>query len=169
VRRRLTRPAILIPAFVFLSLAAGIAYAAWTQLDAGRIDANEELLDSMPAFPGAEEIERLTRTSADSALPVPDEVVTSALFEPPAAATQADVVAFFVEGLTPEWTAQTRAVTVAEGDGEAGAARTPAFRVDFSRGDDCVRLLTYGMTPGAIGGRTFVLTAESGEGPCEAS
>jgi hypothetical protein len=167
VRRRLTRPAILIPAFVFLSLAAGIAYAAWTQLDAGRIDANEELLDSMPAFPGAEEIERLTRTSADGALPVPDEVVTSALFEPPAGATQADVVAFFVEGLTPEWTAQTRSVTVGEEEGDT--ARPPAFRVDFSREDDCVRLLTYGMTPGAIGGRSFVLTAESGEGPCEAS
>jgi len=167
VRRRLLRPAVLIPAFVLLSLGAGIGYAAWTQLDAGRIEANEELLDSLPAYPGAEELDRLTRTSADSALPVPDEIVTSVLYEPPAGATQADVVEFYVESLAPDWTARTTSVALGEVEGDPDVARPPTFRVDFSRGDDCVRLLTYGMTPGAIGGRTFVLTAESGQGACE--
>lgn len=163
--RRLLRPAFLIPAFVCLSLAAGIGYAAWTQLDAGRADANEELLDSLPLYPGAEETDRLTRTSADGSLPIPDEIVTSVLYVPPADATQAQVVDFYVTSLAPDWEASTRSVTV---EGEVDASRASTFRVDFSRGEDCVRLLTYGMTPGAVGGRTFVLTAESGEGPCEA-
>jgi hypothetical protein len=151
VRRRLTRPAVLIPAFVLLALGAGIAYAAWTQLDAGRIDANEE--------------DRLTQTEADGALPVPDEVVTSVLYAPPAATTQAEIVEFYVSHLTPEWEARTTTVTVE--DEEQAATGAAAFRVDFSRGEDCVQLLTYGMAPGHFGRRTFALSAESGQGPCE--
>jgi hypothetical protein len=167
VRRRLLRPAVLIPAFVLLALGAGIAYAAWTQLDAGRIDANEELLASLPRFPGSVEVDRLTQTEAGGALPVPDEVVTSVLFAPPAAATQAEVVEFYVSRLTPEWRAQTTTVTVA--DEEQSATGTSAFRVDFSRGEDCVQLLTYGMAPGHFGRRTFALSAEGGHGPCAES
>jgi hypothetical protein len=164
VRRLLLRPAVLIPAFVVLALGAGIAYAAWTQLDAGRIEANEELLASLPRYPGSTEVDRLTQTEADGALPIPDEVVTSVLFAPPSATTQADVVEFYVARLTPEWQARTTSVTV--GDEEQDAARASAFRVDFSRGEDCVQLLTYGMAPGHFGRRTFALAAESGEGPC---
>jgi hypothetical protein len=165
-RRRLLRPAILLPALVLLSLGAGIAYAAWTQLDPGRADANEKLLSSLPVYPGAEEIDRITRTSADSALPVPDQVVTSALYAPPTSAKQVDVVDFFVSELTPEWEARTESVPV--GADETGATRSTAFRVDFSRGDDCVTLLTFGMAPGHLGERTFALSAESGQGACEA-
>lgn len=165
MRRRLLRPAILIPALVLLALGAGIAYAAWTQLDAGRIDANEEILTSLPSYPGSEEIDRLTQTGADGSLPIPDEVVTSILYAPPGDASQADVVEFFVDAMTPEWSARTTSVTVTEEDvSPAGAS---AFRVDFSRGEDCVRLLTYGMAPGHLGRRTFALSAEAGEGPCE--
>ena len=165
MRRLLLRPAVLIPAFVVLALGAGIAYAAWTQLDAGRIEANEELLASLPRYPGSTEVDRLTQTEADGSLPIPDEVVTSVLFAPPAATTQADVVEFYVSRLTPEWQSRTTSVTV--GDEEEDAARASAFRVDFSRGEDCVQLLTYGMAPGHFGRRTFALAAESGEGPCE--
>jgi hypothetical protein len=165
VKRRLLRPAVLIPAFVLLALGAGIGYAAWTQLDAGRIDANEEVLASLPRYPGSTEVDRLTQTEADGALPLPDEVVTSVLYAPPAAATQAEVVEFYVSRLTPEWRARTTSVTVA--DEEEAATGASAFRVDFSRGEDCVRLLTYGMAPGHFGRRTFALAAESGEGPCE--
>lgn len=165
MRRRLLRPAVLIPAFVLLALGAGIAYAAWTQLDAGRIDANEEVLASLPLYPGSTEVDRLTQTEADGTLPIPDEVVTSVLYAPPAAATQAEVVEFYVSRLTPEWRARTTSVTVA--DQEQAAIGASAFRVDFSRGEDCVRLLTYGMAKGHFGRRTFALAAESGEGPCE--
>ena len=165
MRRRLLRPAVLIPAFVLLALGAGIAYAAWTQLDAGRIDANEEVLASLPRFPGSVEVDRLTQTEADGALPVPDEVVTSVLYAPPASATQADVLEFFVSRLTPEWRAETTTVTV--GDEEQAAPGATAFRVDFSRGEDCVQLLTYGMAPGHFGRRTYALSAEGGQGPCE--
>lgn len=165
MRRRLLRPAVLIPAFVVLALGAGIAYAAWTQLDAGRIDANEDVLASLPRFPGSSEVDRLTQTEADGVLPVPDEVVTSVLYAPPADASQAEIVEFYVSRLTPEWRAETSTVTVGD---EAGAATSPsAFRVDFSRGEDCVRLLTYGMAPGHFGRRTFALAAESGGGPCD--
>jgi hypothetical protein len=156
---------VLIPAFVLLALGAGIAYAAWTQLDAGRIDANEEVLASLPRYPGSTEVDRLTQTEADGTLPIPDEVVTSVLYAPPAAATQAEVVEFYVSRLTPEWLARTTSVTVA--DQEQAAIGASAFRVDFSRGEDCVRLLTYGMAKGHFGRRTFALAAESGEGPCE--
>jgi hypothetical protein len=165
VRRRLLRPALLIPAFVLLALGAGIAYAAWTQLDAGRIDANEEVLASLPRYPGSTEVDRLTQTEADGTLPIPDEVVTSILYAPPAAATQAEVVEFYVSRLTPEWRARTTSVTVA--DQEQAATGASAFRVDFSRGEDCVRLLTYGMAKGHFGRRTFALAAESGQGPCD--
>lgn len=165
MRRRLLRPAVLIPAFVLLALGAGMAYAAWTQLDAGRIDANEEVLASLPRYPGSTEVDRLTQTEADGTLPIPDEVVTSVLYAPPAAATQAEVVEFYVSRLTPEWRARTTSVTVA--DQEQAAIGASAFRVDFSRGEDCVRLLTYGMAKGHFGRRTFALAAESGEGPCD--
>ena len=165
MRRRLFRPAVLIPAFVLLALGAGIAYAAWTQLDAGRIDANEEVLASLPRYPGSTEVDRLTQTEADGTLPIPDEVVTSVLYAPPAGATQAEVVEFYVSRLTPEWRARTTSVTVA--DQEQAATGASAFRVDFSRGEDCVRLLTYGMAKGHFGRRTFALAAESGEGACD--
>jgi hypothetical protein len=167
VKRRLLRPAVLLPLFAVLSLGAGIAYAAWTQLDAGRIEANQELLDSVPRYPGAIEIERLTRTATGEGLPIPDEVLTSALYAPPPDASQADVVEFFVAELTPEWDSSTRTVT-ASGEGVDPEATAPSsFRVLFSRGDDCLQLFTYGMAPGHIGERTFALSAESGQGPCE--
>ncbi len=165
MRRRLLRPAVLIPAFVLLALGAGIAYAAWTQLDAGRIEANEEVLASLPRYPGSTEVDRLTQTEADGTLPIPDGVVTSVLYAPPAAATQAEVVEFYVSRLTPEWRARTTSVTVA--DQEQAAIGASAFRVDFSRGEDCVRLLTYGMAKGHFGRRTFALAAESGAGSCD--
>jgi hypothetical protein len=167
VRRRLLRPVVLIPAFVLLALGAGIAYAAWTQLDAGRIEANEELLASLPRYPGSTEVDRLTQTEADGTLPVPDEVVTSVLYAPPAPATQADVVEFFVRELTPEWESSTRTVAASGEDVDPDAAAPSSFRVLFSRGDDCLQLFTYGMAPGHIGERTFALSAESGQGPCE--
>lgn len=165
MKRWLLRPAVLIPAFVLLALGAGIAYAAWTHLDAGRIEANEDVLAALPRFPGSTEVDRLTQTEADGVVPVPDEVVTSVLYAPPAAATQAQVVEFYVSRLTPEWQAETRSVRVADQE-QAGTAAS-SFRVDFSRGDDCVRLLTYGMAPGHFGRRTFALAAESGGGACD--
>ena len=165
MRRKLLRPAVLIPAFVVLSLGAGIGYAAWTQLDSGRRDANMEILDSAPLYPGAREIQRITKTSSgEDALPVPDEIVTSALFAPPASATQADVVAFYVESLQPEWDPRTRVVPASESE-EDGTTPT-SFRVDFTRADDCLSLLTYGMAPGHAGDPTYVLSAQSGDGPC---
>jgi hypothetical protein len=167
VRRRLLRPAVLIPAFVILSLGAGIAYAAWQQLDSGRVDDNVAILDSVEPYPGAREIQRITQTSTgDDALPVPDEIVTSALYAPPADATQADVVAFFVEQLEPEWEAQTRVVRASGPEAEEEATAPSSFRVDFSRDDDCLSLLTYGMAPGHVGERTYALSVQSGDGPC---
>jgi hypothetical protein len=165
VRRRLLRPAVLIPALVVLSLGAGIAYAAWTQLDSGRRDANMEILDATPVYPGAREIQRVTQTSTgDDALPVPDEIVTSALFAPPDSATQADVVAFYVERLQPEWKPRTRVVPASDAQ-EDGTTPT-SFRVDFTRDDDCLSLLTYGMAPGHAGDATYALSVQSGDGPC---
>ena len=96
MRRRLLRPAVLLPLFAIVSLGAGIAYAAWSQYDPSRIDANQALLDSAPTYPGSSEIERLTRTATGDGLPIPDEVLTSALYAPPPDASQADVVEFFV-------------------------------------------------------------------------
>lgn len=165
MRRRLLRPAVLIPAFVVLSLGAGIGYAAWTQLDSGRRDANMGILDSAPPYPGAREIQRVTQTSSgEDALPIPDQIVTSALFAPPSSAREADVVAFYVESLQPEWEPRTRVVAASESE-EDGTTPT-SFRVDFTRGDDCLSLLTYGMAPGHAGDPTYVLSAQSGGGPC---
>ena len=167
MKRRLLRPAILLPLFAIVSLGAGIAYAAYTQFDAGRIDANQALLDSMPLYPGAEELERLTRTATGDGLPVPNEILTSALYAPPADATQAEVIDFYIRELTPEWDSSTRTVTASGEDVDPDEAAPSAFRVLFSRGDDCIQLFTYGMAPGHIGEPTFALSAESGEGPCQ--
>ena len=165
MKHRPLRPAVLIPAFVLLSLGAGIGYAAWTQLDTSRVDENMAILDAVPLYPGAREIQRITQTTTgDDALPVPDEIVTSGLYGPPADAKQEDVVGFYVESLQPEWDPRTRVVTASEA-GEDGDAPS-SFRVDFSRGDDCLSLLTYGMAPGHVGEPTFVLSVQSGDGPC---
>jgi hypothetical protein len=165
VRRRLLRPAVLIPAFVLVALGAGIAYAAWQQLDSGRAEANKAILDALPPYPGATEIQRITQTqTGEDALPIPDEIITSALYAAPAGATQEDVVAFFAESLQPEWEARTRIVRASEGGDDES---TPtSFRVDFSRDDDCLSLLTYGMAPGHVGDPTFALSVQSGDGPC---
>ena len=163
--RRLLRPAVLIPAFVVLALGAGIAYAAWQQLDPRRAEANEAVLDSLPLYPGAREIQRITQTqTGEDALPIPDEIITSALYAPPRSATQEDVVAFYAERLQPEWKPRTRVVK-ASGDLEEDAAPS-SFRVDFSRDDDCLSLLTYGMAPGHVGDPTFALSVQTGNGPC---
>lgn len=167
MRRRLLRPAVLIPAFVVLSLAAGVGYAAWQQLDSGRVDDNNAILDSVEPYPGSREIQRITQTTTgEDALPVPDEIVTSALYAPPAGATQADVVGFYVEQLQPEWESRTRVVQASGPEAEAQETAPSSFRVDFSRDDDCLSLLTYGMAPGHVGERTYALSAQSGDGPC---
>lgn len=163
--RKLLRPAVLIPAFVVLALGAGIAYAAWQQLDSGRVEANKAILDSLPLYPGAREIQRITQTqTGEDALPIPDEIITSALYAPPPGATQEDVVAFYAESLQPAWRARTRVVRASEAT--EGESAPSSFRVDFSRGDDCLSLLTYGMAPGHVGDPTFALSAQSGDGPC---
>jgi len=165
VRRRLLRPAVLIPAFVLLALGAGIAYAAWQQLDSGRAETNKAILDALPLYPGATEIQRITKTqTGEDALPIPDEIITSALFAAPADATQEDVVAFYAERLQPEWEPRTRIVRASESEDEETAPTS--FRVDFSRADDCLSLLTYGMAPGHVGEPTFALSVQSGDGPC---
>lgn len=167
MRRKLLRPAVLIPAFVLLALGAGIGYAAWQQLDSRRAEANKAILDSLPPYPGAREIQRITQTqTGDDALPVPDEIVTSALYEPPPAAGQEDIVAFYVENLQPEWAAQTRVVQASGPEAEESGTAPSSFRVDFSRGDDCLSLYTYGMAEGHIGEPTYVLSVQTGEGPC---
>jgi hypothetical protein len=167
VRRRLLRPVVLIPAFVVLSLAAGVGFAAWQQLNSGRVDENNAILDSVAPYPGSREIQRITQTSTgEDANPVPDEIVTSALFAPPAGASQADIVGFFVEQLQPVWKSETRVVQASGPGADAQATAPSSFRVDFSRDDDCLSLLTYGMAPGHVGERTYVLSARSGDGPC---
>jgi len=88
-------------------------------------------------------------------------------YAPPPEASQADIVDFFVGSLTPEWESSTRTVTASGEDVDPDAALPSSFRVLFSRGDDCLQLLTYGMAPGHIGERTFALSVESGQGPCE--
>jgi hypothetical protein len=165
VKRRLLRPAVLIPAFVVLALGAGVGYAAWQQLDSGRVEANKAILDALPLYPGAREIQRITQTqNGDDALPIPDEIITSALYAPPAGATQEEVVAFYAESLQPEWEPRTRVVRASETAEEETAPTS--FRVDFSRDDDCLSLFTYGMAPGHVGEPTFALSAQSGDGPC---
>ena len=111
---------------MILALGAGIAYAAWQQLDSGRVEANKAILDSLPLYPGAREIQRITQTATgEDALPVPDEIVTSALYAPPADATQEDIVAFYVESLQPEWEPRTRVVTASGEDVDPEAAPRP--------------------------------------------
>ena len=118
-------------------------------------------------MPGTREIQRLTQTSTgEDALPVPDQIFTSALYAPPADVTQEEVVGFYVESLAPEWETRTRIVR-ATGEEVGDQEDAPSsFRVDFSRDDDCLSLLTYGMAEGHVGEATYALTVQSGEGPC---
>jgi hypothetical protein len=158
VRRRLTRPTILLPALVLLSLAAGIGYAAYERVDTSAVEANARLLEELPVLPSARELDRRSET-VTGGLPVPEGVVATVLYEPPPAVTQEEVVDFYVSGLQA-WDAETRTVPLEE-TGET------AYRVDFSRADDCVTLVTAGMAPAGTGAeRTFTLSAIANEGSC---
>jgi len=152
MRRRLLRPALLVPALVALSLAAGIGYAAYERVNTSAVEANAELLDSLPVFPGTREHDRRADADPAGSLPVPEGVVTTVLYLPPAGATQEEVLDFYVSRLSG-WHARTRTVQ-------------RAYRAEFSRGDDCVTLMTYGMAPGQAAPRTFALAAEADEGGC---
>ena len=159
MRRLFTRPAILLPALVLLSLAGGIAYGAYERVNTSAAEANGDLLDELPSFRGARELDRRSDAFSAGGLPVPSGVLTTVLYEPPPAASPEQVVEFYVSGLRG-WRAETRTVAL----GETGAT---AYRVDFSRKDDCVTLQTAGMAPGqAQGPRTFTLSAIANEGPC---
>jgi hypothetical protein len=152
VRGRRLRPVLLIPALVGLSLAAGIGYAAYERVDTSAVEANAELLDSIPLYPGAREMDRRSDASAAGSLPLPEGVVTTVLYLPPGDATQEGVLDFYVSRLQA-WRVRTTTVR-------------GAYRAEFSRDDDCLALLTYGMAPGHAGARTFALAAQANEGGC---
>lgn len=153
MRRLLKRPAILIPAAVLLSLAAGLGYAAWEQLDTSALETNERLLDELPPYPGAREIDRRTQTfSGEDGLPLPEGLVTTALFAPPSDTGQDEIVDFYVSRLTG-WEPRTSALG-------------GAFQVEFERGDDCLLLMTNGMAPEGAGDPSFAVAATSEEGAC---
>ena len=153
MNRVLTRPAVLIPAAVLLSLAAGLSYALWEQLDTSAVETNERLLDELPAYPGAREIDRRTQTfSGEDGLPLPEGLVTTALFAPPSDTGQDEIVEFYVTRLTG-WEPHTTALG-------------GAFQVEFERGDDCLLLMTNGMAPEGAGDPTFAVAATSEEGAC---
>jgi hypothetical protein len=143
---------LLIPALAALSLAAGIGYSAYERVSTSAVEANAHLLDSLPTYPGAREVDRRSDTSPAGSLPVPAGVVTRVLYAPPSSASQEAVLDFYAERLRG-WRARTRAVQ-------------RAYRAEFSRGDDCVALMTYGMAPGHAGARTFALEVEAGEDGC---
>lgn len=152
LRRRLARPAVALPAIVAFSLVAGIGYAAYERINTSAVEANADLLDSVPTYPGARESDRRSDTSSAGGLPIPEGVVTTVLYVPPRSATQEEVLDFFVTHLSG-WQARTTTVR-------------GAYRVEFSRDDDCVMLMTYGMAPGQAGQRTFALAALANEGGC---
>jgi hypothetical protein len=153
MKRFLKRPAVLIPAAVLLSLAAGLAYALWEQLDTSALETNERLLDELPAYPGAREIDRRSQTfSGEDGLPLPEGLVTTALFAPPSDAGQEEIVDFYVSRLTG-WERRTEALG-------------GAFQVEFERDDDCLLLMTNGMAPEGAGEPTFAVAATSEEGAC---
>jgi hypothetical protein len=159
LRRLLARPAVFVPALVVLSLAGGIGYAAYERVGTSAVEANARLLDELPSFPGARELDRRVETSSAGDLPLPEGVLTTVLYQPPAGASQEEVVEFYVSGLRG-WEAESRTVPL----GDAGEV---AYRVDLSREADCVTLVTAGMAPGRTGERrTFALSAIAGEGPC---
>ena len=153
MRRLPKRPAVLLPAAVLLSLAAGLGYAAWEQLDTSAVETNERLLDELPPYPGAREIDRRTQTfSGEDGLPLPKGLVTTALFAPPGDAGQDEIVDFYVSRLTG-WEPRT-------------TARGGAFQVEFERGDDCLLLMTNGMAVEGAEDPTFAVAATSEEGAC---
>jgi hypothetical protein len=161
VRRRLLRPAVLIPTFVLLSLGAGIGYAAYEQIGTSAAEENARLLDSLPVFPGASETARRAQAySGEGTLPLPQGVVTTVVYVPPPDAAQEDVVRFYVSRLD-SWEVSTRSAPAQEGGGES------VYRVDFTRGDECVALMTYGMAPSQDPAtRSFGLAASTEEGGC---
>jgi hypothetical protein len=144
---------VLIPAAVLLSLGAGLSYAVWERLDISALEANDRLLDSLPTFPGAREADRRSQTfSGEGGLPLPEGLVTTVLYVPPDEAGQGEVVDFYVSRLQG-WERRTSAVG-------------SAFRIEFTRGDDCVLVMTNGMTSEESAERTFAVAATSEEGAC---
>jgi hypothetical protein len=102
------RPVLLIPTLAVLSLAAGIGYAAYERIDTSAVEANADLLATVPTFPGARETDRRSDTTSAGDLPVPEGVVTTVLYLPPSDATQEDVLDFYVRRLAG-WRVSTTA------------------------------------------------------------
>jgi hypothetical protein len=162
-RRRLLRPAVLIPAFIVLSLAAGIGYAAYERVDTSAVEANAHLIESLPDYPGAREAARRAQAYAgEGGLPAPEGIVTTVVYEPPADATQEDVLSFYLSRLHRRaWRSETTTLPVEEAAGEN------VYRVSFERGEECVTLMTYGMAPAQDPDtRSFGLAASTEEGGC---
>ena len=153
MKSRLRRPAFLLPAAVLLSLAAGLGYAAWEQLDTSALETNERLLAELPSYPGAREVDRRSQTfSGEGRLPLPEGLVTTVLFAPPSEASQNEIVEYYVTRLSG-WQRRTTAVG-------------GAFQVEFERGDDCLLLMTNGMIAEGMDDPTFAVAATSEEGAC---
>jgi hypothetical protein len=159
VRRRLRRPAVVIPAAALVLLAAGIGYSAYERVDTSAIEANADLLASVPTYPGARERDRRSDTASTGGLPLPEGVVTTVLYLPPEGATQEGLVDFYVRRLRG-WTPRTTTIP-------ASGTEQDAYRVEFVRADDCLTLMTFGMAAGRPGPRTFALAALANEGGCD--
>ena len=88
--------------------------------------------------------------------------VTTVVYVPPRDATQEEVVRFYLSRLQ-SWESRTRTAPALEGAGEI------VYRVDFTRGDECVALMTYGMAPSQDpADRSFGLAASTEQGGCGA-
>ena len=71
------------------------------------------------------EIERITRTATGDGLPVPDEVLTSALYAPPPTPARRTSSTSSSQSSTPEWDSSTRTVTASGEDVDPEAAPRP--------------------------------------------
>ena len=159
--RRLLRPTVLIPAFVLLSLAGGLAYAAFERVGTSAAEENSSLLESLPLYPGAREAARRAQTYDDEGgLPLPEGVVTTVVYVPPPDATQEEVVRFYLSRLDG-WDRDTTTIPA------PGEKDEDVYRVQLTRGENCLTLMTYGMAPSAEGEeRSYALAASTEQGGC---
>ena len=159
MRQRLGKRGLVALVVVLVPLAAGIVYAVVTGRNSSGVEENRHALASAGVYPGAHEVG--TGSSAvfpQNALPVPRGVVTSIAYEPPARATQAEVVDFYLTRLRDRWSAKVeRSLT--------GSTDERGFRVTFRGDERCLVLLTAGMLVPPGEQRVYTLSAYP-EGGC---
>lgn len=104
------------------------------------VQANEQLLDTLSALPGAKRIETTSEPYYHGVSDEPLGYTTTAVYAPPEGATPRDVLEFYTLQLMEEWSYRSR---------QLGAGEDVALVAEFTQGNATISITTEGMSDDA--------------------